>query len=268
MNRRQLLTTAGVALSASYSGCIGNVDGEDPVTPSSGTTSEVSDDCGPAEYSLSELFTTEIGDPSSCFTGATPSVAIENERDETLTVTVNIDNEDAITETYTLASDERIVERSAFEAEAGVTGIVSIDGEVEQRVEWPDRSCYRHGIALTPDGVEIGLVEPLRGPGDTQHDCYAGDDALVSVHSVGESRTITVKIVDLCAETASTQTVDLSADESERVTGALTTGGMYDVTVDVKDGDSQTYEFYEGCWGVEISIEEDGEVRLHEMAID
>lgn len=237
------------------------------MTPSSASPSNPDDGCGPAALSLSELFTDETGDRSFCFDGATPSLAIENERDETLTVTVDVETDGAITETYTLESGERVVERNAFEAKARLTGTVTVDGEGEQSIEWPERSCYRHGIALTPDGIEIGRIEPLSGPGDTQHDCYPGDGVPLRVRSA-DARTVTVEITDLCTGTNVTETLEPNADETARLDDVLANGGTYTVAVDVEGGQSRTHEFREDCWGVSVAVDGDGTVRVDGIAID
>lgn len=265
MNRRRILAAVGGAVLLPSAGCIEPADGEraDLVTPSSAAATEVGENCGPGEQPLAARFTDEPDDSTFCTDSAEPSLAVENQREDPVTVTVDID--DAMTETYALEPGDRIVERSAFVVRSKVTGTVSVNGEPDHRVKWPARSCHRHGIVLTSDGVEIGWVERLAGPGDTIHDCYAGDDATVGVYSLGESRTIEVTIDDLCAETTYTDTFEVDAGEGAFIRDVLTNGGMYDVTVNIDGGESQTYEFYEGCRGVEVIVEEDGTVRIGQI---
>lgn len=81
-------------------------------------------------------------------------------------------------ERYDLAPGERVVERSALPTDGTRVATVTIDGETASG-SWDGLSCYRHGIAVGPDETEFGLVAPLSGPGDTQHDCYEGDDASI-----------------------------------------------------------------------------------------
>lgn len=272
MNRRTLLAAVPAAATPVV-GCLddgsggGEAGSDDAVTPSSDDDAEPDDGCGPAAQSLSDLLTRETGDPADCPDSASTSFALENERDESLEVSVDVEGEDALAGTYALEPGERVVEGSALEPAAEVAGTVTVDGE-ETAVSWPDRSCYRHGIALTPDGVENGWVEPLQGPGDTQHDCYAGDDALLRVGSVGESRTVAVTVVDRCAGTEVTETFEVDADGSEQARGLLTNGGAYDLEIDVEEGESATHEFADDCWGAVIGVEADGEVRVHGVEID
>ncbi|WP_259532850.1 hypothetical protein [Halalkaliarchaeum sp. AArc-CO] len=92
-----------------------------------------------------------------------------------------------LAETYMLEPGERVVKASGFEARSEVSGRVTIDGEERHRLLWPERSCYRHGIALGSEAIETGWVEPLEGPGDTQHDCYAGVDATKPFDEMADS---------------------------------------------------------------------------------
>lgn len=273
MNRRTLLAGSGSALSASFVGClnrgVSGLGGEEDngVTPARGTPPEFDEDCGPAEHPLSVLLTNEPGDSSVCVDGATPSFALENEREEALTITVDITTDDKFSETYTLAPGERIVEESAFEAASGLTGTVTVDEE-ESEVVWSDRSCYRHAITLVPDGIKNGWIKPFRGPGDTQHDCYAGDESVVFVRSLGEARTVEVTTTNLCTGEEIIETFELDGDETERAWGLVTDGGMYNLEATTHDDNSTNYEFHEKCWGVDITVEENGELSIYPVGID
>lgn len=272
MKRRTLLAGAGSALSLSVAGCIDDIrsgdDGSgDPGSPSDGTPRERGDHCGPASQSLSELLAEEAGDASICPADAAPSFALENERETEVTVSVNVGDGDGLAETYTLPPGERVVEPAAFETHPDLAGTITV-GTAETEVAWPDRSCYRYGVSLTPDGVENGWVEPLRGPGDTQHDCYAGDDAVVYVRSEGENRTVEVTVTDRCDGGETTETFELDAGETEQTRELLTNGGVYDIDVDVEDGGSESYEFREECWGLDVTVAADGEVSMQRLAID
>lgn len=273
MNRREILAGVGASLSAPLCGCLsgetsgnGSGSGGDAVTPNEPTPPS-DGACSPAERPLSALLTDETGDPTACPDRATPSLAIESERAASITVDVGEDDEGGFSETYELDPDERIVEGRAFDAATDLTGTVSVDGE-ETAVAWPERSCYRHGIAVTSDGVEIGWIEPLSGPGDTQHDCYAGDEVPVEISLEGEARTVEVTVTDLCADDEATQTLDVVEDGVERIDGLLANGGRYDLEASVDGGNTETYEFREACWGVSIGIDEDGDLRIDRIAID
>lgn len=277
--RRTLLATSGVGLSTSLVGCLhrggfGRREDE-TITPSAATATAPPNECGPAALSLSELLGDESGEESRCPDGARPSVAIENERTEDVTAAVDITKDGALTESYTLESGERVIEPRAFHAtESGLfrtaetRGTVRIEGEPEREVVWPARSCYRHAIAIVPDGLEIGWVEPLSGTGDVDHDCYAGDSALLRIYSLGTSRTIDVTIVDSCAETETTETFEVpeSREESVVTPDLLTNGGVYEITVDVRNGPTKTHSFDEDCRGISVTVDEDGELRITTMS--
>jgi hypothetical protein len=144
---------------------------------------------------------------------------------------------------------------------------VTIEGETASG-SWEGRSCYRHGIAIGPDEVEFSLVEPLSGPGDTQHDCYAGDDASIRIYNGGTERTVSLRVVDQCTGTTTTETFEMAPDDVESVGDAIENGGVYDATVSAEGGGEDTYEFENDCWGVSASIDTDGEVTVRRMAID
>lgn len=264
MKRRHLLSTAGlVALSPL-------VGADDPVRPSESDASVPDGDCGATTLSVSERLTADHGDPPVHYVDSrtTPSLVVQNERPDRVTVTVDIDQRDALTETYTLEPGERVVERSAVRVDWNVTSTVRIEGEGERRVAWPHQSAYRHGIALTLDGLEVGWIPPLDGVGDVQHDCYAGDEAPLQLVSLGDARTVTVDVVDLCTTAETTETVELGADGGESLSNVLTSGGLYDVTVAVEDGPTETYEYREECGGLEAAVDENGNLYIRPLLID
>lgn len=226
-----------------------------PESPASG-------DCGVAAEPTSARLTDAVGDPEYCFDGATPDLVVANERDRPVSATVSVST---VEEDFDLDADERVVERSAFEAAPDLAATVTVDGE-EYTWTWDERSCYRHAIAIVDDGVEFGRIEPLEGPGDTQHDCYPGRPTEIRLGAEGSPRTVTVTIDDRCTGTRTTETVDV--DGGARLGDALVNGGNYDVAVDVHDGGSAVYEYREMCWGLIASIDEDGAVHIYERGID
>ena len=269
VTRRRILATTGVTFAGSLAGCLDREPGieADRITPTSRESTGTEEDCGPAAQPLSALLSEDAGDSEHCFDGATPSFAVENERGEAVTVDFDLETENGFAETYDLDAGERAVESSAFESQQRIAGTVHVDG-VGWTVEWSERSCRRYGVAVVPYGVEIGWIEPLEGPGDTQHDCYPWAPIPVEVGSAGEGRTVAVTITDLCAETAIEETIEIATDDRERIDDALVSGGVYDVTVDVDGGDSRTRELRDVCWGVVAAISETGEIRIEQLPID
>lgn len=271
MKRRSVLgSSVSGAASALLAGCLGGglgdlASSDDAVSPSSGTRSALDDGCGQADHPLAELLTDDAGDTSQCTDRTRPSFAIENARDETLSVAVSLRGGDDLSETYTLEPGERVVEVSAFAVESDLTGTVTVDGH-ETTVEWPAQSCLRHAVALTADGVVAGWVDPLAGPGDAQHDCYAGDDAIVSVSTGERPATVTVTATDRCGDTETTETADLLPEDVERFRTLVRNGGVYDVAVDVEEGGSETYAFEDDCWGVAVHVDEGGDPEVRASA--
>lgn len=261
MDRRQFIATVGLSLSVPLSGCLNAPTVA--VTPSDGI-SATDANCGIVDQPLSARLTDENGECVDA--GGTPSLEIENQRDERVTVTVDLTGGGGFSETYTLAPTERVVEQDTFEVAAGINGTVTIGSEAWP-VRWPGRSCYRYGIALLSQGPRIGWVEPLAGIADTLHACYPGTEADVRIESKGKARTVTVTITDLCAGTTVTETHEIGAGEWGRVEGELVSGGMYDVTVDVESGNSKTYEYHENCRDVWTTLHEDGTISFHQRPI-
>lgn len=272
MRRRALLATTGITLATPLGGCLATSpdvgSSDDVITPAAASASAPPDNCGPASQPLSEILVAEVGEQEYCYDSAEPSFTAMNERTAPVTLSVALGEDGHFAERYDLESGERIIERRAFDAAADITGTVTVDGE-EWSVRWPDRACYHHAVAVTPDELQIGWLEPIKGPADTQHDCYPGDSASVRVASSGGSHEVTVTIEHLCTETTDTETFELSGEDRESFRGVLMSGGKYDVTVSVADGEEDTYEFHEGCWGVTATIDEAGHItHLGQFGID
>ena len=276
MKRRAILAATGASVSAVVAGCLdgslgGDTSSNDAVTPTAGTHSELGEDCGPADRPLSELLTDDTGEPSRCPDGASPSFAIENERAESVSVAVELRDGETFSESYTLEPGERVVERRVFEVETDLTGTVVVDGD-ETALEWPETSCYRHAIALTDDGVAVGWVAPFQGPGDAQHDCYAGDDARLSLRSrrslLEDPGTLAVTVTDRCRGRETTESFHLEPEDFEQIDHLLRNGAVYDVTAAFEGGEPETVAFHEDCWGVDVIVDEDEEIRFEKKLID
>lgn len=277
MKRRDLLSTTAVGLTTPLVGCSGtntNRNGEVSMASSASTAPQSPAGCGPAAIPLSELLTDETGDDSVCPSDGSPSFAIENERDATVSVTVDINQDGALTETYTLAPGERAIESRAFQIDdglfqrGGIRTTVRIQDESEHEINWPAWSCYRHGVAITPDGLRAGWIEPLDGVGDIQHDCYAGDETVIQVYSLERPHTLTITVRDLCAGTETTETYDFDADVTELLSGFLLSGGRYEILVDVEDGPSDTYEYDGECRDVIVEVRDHDNLVISEAIID
>lgn len=272
MFRRTVLSSvvAGIGATAT-AGCLGRNDSAP--TPSDGSElpeNEPSGSCGLAAEPLSSRFVND-GGTDACFDGAEPSLAVANERDEPVEAAVEISahgsDEPVLSGRYNLDPGERTVERRALPAHGERTARVTIDGGTESG-SWGEASCYRHGIAIGPDEVGFGLVAPMSGPGDTQHDCYAGDGAAIRIYNGGAARTVRLQVVDHCAGTTATEPFEMEPDGVESVRDAIVNGGVYDVTVSAEDGGEGTYEFANDCGGLSASIDSDGGVEIWGMAID
>lgn len=232
---------------------------------------EPTGDCGQATTALSTLLGRDPGESSFCNEDLSPSFAIENERSERVDVTVEVRTGEDILATldYRLEAGERVVERyveRAADPDRGVTVAefdavaVTVDGE-EYTGTWDEPSCYRRAVAVVPGGVEVGYVEPMTGPADTMHDCYAGDSKQLRFSVEGASREVHVVLVDHCAEEVieASYTLDpgITADQD-----ALVGGERYDLVVDVEDGSHTIYEYDEQCPGLYVTISPDGDPEV------
>lgn len=270
MRRRAVLSSMVTGFGCT-AGCLG--ENESSPNPSNGNElpeTEPSGACGLATKSLSSQLVSE-GGTDACFEGAEPSLAVENVRDEpidtTIEITVHGSDEPVFSEQYDLDPGERVVERSALPAEGDREATVTI-GDETANGSWERISCYRYGIAIGPDEVEFGLVPPISGPGDTQHDCYAGDSAAIMIYNGETAWTVRLQVVDHCAETTATETLEMVPDDVESVRNVIVNGGIYDVTVSAEDGGEETYEFESDCWGLSASIDSEGGVAIEQIAID
>lgn len=267
MNRRSVLA-ALAAVSAPTAGCL-----DDPVDASAdGNPTETptpDGDCGTAAEPLSDRLVEQAGDTDVCFEGATPDLVVVNERSDAVDMTIeaSADGDRTFDGSYELDPGERVVERSAVDAHGDRSVDVTVDGSATTG-SWTGDSCYRHAVVVTPDGVSIGVVPPLSGPGDTQHDCYAGDSAPIRIYTADAAWTATLRVVDRCAGRTFEESYELDPDDVIGVDGLLVNGGVYDVRLDVESGDSGSYEFRDDCWGVTAGIDEDGTVTIRQLAID
>ena len=282
MKRRQVLATVGVGLST-LAGCLeggagrpaGGDERRGPGSDDQPSTPTPTDDCGTAGIPLSGWLVNHGGGGSACYDGATPSLVVENEREVMVEVEVEIESTSVVSESpdvdgiYALGPGERVVESSALAAHTSHQVEVTVDGTETATGSWDGVSCYRHGVAITPDGIEVGLVPPRTGPGDTQHDCYAGDEAPIRLYNaVDEPWTIDLLVVDHCTNSSVEEVVDLEPEGFEFLGDLLVSGGVFDVTLDVNGGGSETYEFHDECWGLEAGILEDGSVEISQLMID
>lgn len=266
---------AGTSTTSALAGCpdtlattLGDEETSEPITPVDRSPSTPErETCGSASLTLPERLSNEAGDPAACFDGAEPGLAIENGRDETIDVAIALATETDLPESISLDAGERIVETGAFVADDSVTGTLTV-GDEEWELEWTEWSCYRHGVAVFEDDIEIGWIEPIHGPGDTQHDCYPGTSIPLEVGVADEKRTVTVTVVDRCAESDWEETVIVAADDREGFDDVIESGGVYEVSIDVEDGSAEQQEFHDVCWGITASVDEDGEIRLHQIEID
>ncbi|AGB17077.1 hypothetical protein Halru_2495 [Halovivax ruber XH-70] len=279
MNRRTVLAALASGSGAGAAGCL--TDGDDPDDPGENSTDDPptegvsGETCGPASESLADRLTDEPGDGESCPSDPEVSLAVENAREEKAAVAVTVntpggEDDPALDERYDLDPGEHVVESSGVPTTGDVTVTVSSDDgtEDEWTASWDERSCKRHGIVIDRDGIEVGYVDPLSGPVDTQHDCYAGDGAPIRVANRGQARTVSIIVDDRCSGDRTEAELDIDADDVETVNDALVNGGIFEVTVDPEDGTSDTYDFDEECWGLSVEITDDGAVEIRRTEID
>lgn len=180
---------------------------------------------------------------------------------------VAADGETVFERSYSLEAGERAIEQEVGPA-GDLESVTVTAGDAGSRSgEWAGTACYRHTAVLTGEGLETGYVSPLAGPGDTQHDCYAGDPAPIVLHSE-TARTATVTVVDHCRESVDEETVEFEGDGVARLEDALTNGGRYDVVVEVEDGGAAAAGFHDACWGLSVSIDGDGDVEIGSVEMD
>lgn len=256
MNRRQVLAAGTLAVAGPFAGCL---DDSPSVLAPAGSARAPPEGCGRADQPLSDQLTDDPGGPATCPEGEPASLAVENERKEPVTVDVAVAD---FTGTYPLAPHERTVTARAFAAQSPSSGTVTVDDEA-WRVEWPEGSCRRHGIAVG-DQPEVGWVAPLRSPAGARRDCYPGTPVPLRIDSTGGARTVTVTVTDECSGDRTERTLTLAAGTSERLDALVETGGRYTVTIDVDGVTRDTVEFHDACGGLVASIFRDRSIRIDE----
>lgn len=249
MNRRQVLAAGALAVAGPLAGC--SEDSPSTLTPV-GSARDPPDGCGRADQPLSHRLTDDPGDSAPCPEAVTPSLAVENERSAPVAVDLDLD---AVADSYTLAPGERTVAERAVELASPPAGSVTVDGET-WRVEWPGRSCRRHGIAVG-DQPEIGWVAPASGG-----DCYPGTPVPLRVDSTGRARTVTVTVTEACGGERRLRTLTLAAGTSRHLDSLVEAGGRYTVTVSVDGETTETAEFRDVCGGLVVSIFGNRPVRI------
>ena len=287
MERRELL--CGVAAGgAVFAGCLdaargGSEDdstaptddgtGDESSTNGSGTETtgaSTGGDCA-AAVPLTDQLTDELSDDqyAVCSDDREPSLVVANEREEAATVVVEAgeDADGVEVGPLELAPGERSVDSRVVSAGAFDELTAIVDGEsTTWALEQAGPICYRRGVVVTDDDVQIGNVEPLAGPGDAQHDCYAGDPAQITIYNGERSTVVELSITDRCGGRNREFELELEPEDVVRKREALTNGGIADVEVAVDDA-TASYRFDEECWGLEIGVV-DGEPEIQPMAID
>lgn len=258
MRRRDLLAATG-GLAAGLSGCLSR-NGEQ-----AGPDDDLGDGCSPADHPLSERLTDDAG--GRCHDRAEPSLVVANEREEAAAVDLELESGTTYETSLSLAAGERHVEDGPVELTDPLAGTVTVDGD-SATVAWPARSCLRHAIAIGPDGVETGWIEPMAGPGDTQHDCYAGDDVALGVWNAGRERTVTITVEDRCTGETRSDTVTAEADGATRTDDLLVRGRDYDLEVSGDGVEPSTHEYVDRCWEPTIRVDADGAVAVEQVPID
>ncbi len=264
MQRRSLLGALGATLAAGQAGCANRLSrarqARLPDRPEGGFAINVENYCNPADAPLLALLSDDPGDAAPCGDGARPSLAIENGRSRPIDLQITIDQPDGLVNHYALSPGERIVETRALASAGEVAGSVVVDGS-EEALLWPEHSCRRHAIALSPGAVEIGWIPPLEGAADAEHACYPGDPAPLRVQAAETGRTVEVAITDRCAEATTTGTFALQADAVETREDIVRHGGDYDLEIAPEDRPAETFTFAEICGGLSVRIAGDGSIE-------
>lgn len=282
MQRRHLLAAAGGALAGGLAGCLGV--GERPeirtaIDRPRADRSEPGAGCSDAlQRPLSERLIDDPGeDPGERHgTCSEPALAVANVRAAAVDVELELplardrarkpSQQRQIEAGLELQPGERVVLRHAVEPGAPLAGTVVVDGD-EHAVEWPARSCRRHGLAIVPDGVEIGWIEPAAGWGGPQHFCYVGETLPVRVRNRGGARTVRVAIEDPCTGSERSQRFAFASEGSKLLDEPAVTGRDYEIEVDGirVDAASATYEGH--CQPPQVLIDRDGAVEVRPLGI-
>ena len=271
MRRRTILQSAAAG-SPLLAGCLGTTptgDGDAEPRQSTARTDENCELTDPAHSGLSGSLVS-TGSGAECIDEMGVRLVVENERESSVSVDLEAtptDGEhDPVTRSYDLAPGERALGDRALTA--GVAYDVAVtDGTSSETGRWPAGSCYRRGVALA-DEIAIGLVEPYRGPGDGQHDCYAGDSRRLRLYNGDDDRSVAVVVRDECNRARVEETYDLAAGDVRRVSDAFLAGEPVTVSVSGSGVDDVEETFENPCWGLSARIDADGNVSIRETAAD
>lgn len=228
---------------------------------------EPTGECGPATAKLSNFLTGELG-PEYDSSQRTLDIRIENERDSSLAADVRIEHgESTLWESgFDIGPGEHVDESPDISADRLDSVFVTLSDGNKFTDSWSGDSCRLHGVAVAPDGIDAGYLQPVDGSVDSNWACYPKrENEFRVVNSTEESQTGTATVVDHCAETTVTEsTMELRRGEHETVTESLLTGGRYTVAVDVENGPGATSEYGEDCGRFRASVNED-EIHFNNM---
>lgn len=294
MKRRTLLrlTTMGSALTQ-LSGCLSHAESSpienstDESSANGDSTQEPSaespipleeintpsvDDCGPADLPLSALlsYTPSHGTLSKntgkCAVQHDVSVVLENERSESVQVTIDVrsSDEQVFEKTYDLEPGERYLDRkqsqSTFPAEGDHIVTVTVNDEEPVTGGWYGISCDRHGIAILPDGVAIGYEPQIR---QVHGSCYAGEERSLAIFNGDAQYTVTARVHDHCRDETTELTWEMEPEDVEHMSDVFRVGGgLYEVIIDVAEGERIEKEFTEICQSLQVVIGIEGDVTI------
>lgn len=228
----------------------GPPDEESPTIP------DPTGECGPASLPPAERLTADPG--GDCDDDAEPQLALMNDWSEQVSarVTIETNDETVFERTFVLGPDEYTTVDPGIPVVQMETVTASIEDRSAYAASWPNESCKLHAVAITPDGIEAGYLDPVSGTGGLPR-CYAGEAHEVELHNrTMDYLDVTITAVDHCAEVTRSISLEINPQGTRLLDLSLAIGGIYTIVGEVHGGGADTYELEDSCGKVEIEIEE------------
>lgn len=227
---------------------------------------ETTGQCGPAAQPLSELLISDKG-PDCDVQQRTPKIRFGNERTSDVVADVRIEQDGTAVweDSIDVAAGEYIEKNPDLPADQLDSVRVILTNETDFVGSWDEDSCRLHGVAITEEGVETGLIKPVNGSIDGSWACYPGQtNEFRVVNSTDETQQVTASVVNHCDESMIESSIEMPSGNHETVTESIITGGRYSIVVDVENGPGATTEFGDHCGRFRASIQTD-EIHFSNM---